>query len=345
MRINPTFLGCGLLVLVTGAAAAGLEIGDQAPPLKISEWVKGQSVDLEEVRGSKVVVLEFWATWCAPCIAHVPHLTELQTKHAKDVVVIGLTSEDPANSLDTVRKFVATQGKKMGYTVAFDEGIVTQRAYMEATGVEHLPTAYVIDKRGRLAWAGSPDEQLDLAVERTVAGTIDFERVKRRFHAERTIESAMDKEEWSAALEAIDAFLEVAELSPEARVPFDWQRFWCLARDTAATSQARQVGQAVVPRDELAERLDGYAWQMMDDPTFGGRFTALALAAAKRANELTNGRNPSILDTLARAHFEAGQVDQAVELAKQAVDQAEGPAKEFFKHSLAKYQEASQGNG
>ncbi len=114
MRINPTSLGCGLLVLVTSAAGAGLEIGDQAPALKISEWVKGQRVDLEQVRGSKVVVLEFWATWCAPCIANVPHLTELQAKHAKDVVVIALTSEDPANSLDTVRKFVETQGKTVG---------------------------------------------------------------------------------------------------------------------------------------------------------------------------------------------------------------------------------------
>lgn len=200
MRHFATLLGCGLF-LATTAPAAGLELGDRAPALKIKEWVKGQSVDLERVRGQKVVVLEFWATWCASCIAQVPHLTELQAKYKQQVIVVGVTAEDSANSLETVRKFVEARGQRMGYTVAFDDGTATQRAYMDAMGLEHLPTAYVIDRQGRLVWAGYPDDGLETIVEQVVGGTLDLERVKRQYHSRRAIEAAMEKTDWPAAID------------------------------------------------------------------------------------------------------------------------------------------------
>src|SRR5262245_48165741 len=76
-----------------------LTIGDKAPALAIEKWVKGTPV--ESFQNGKVYVVEFWATWCSPCVAGMPHLTELQKKFkAKGVTVIGCTSKDPNNSLD-----------------------------------------------------------------------------------------------------------------------------------------------------------------------------------------------------------------------------------------------------
>ncbi|HUU85598.1 MAG TPA: redoxin domain-containing protein [Phycisphaerae bacterium] len=345
MKLSAMLAGCGLALLATTGSAAGLELGDRAPTLKIKEWVKGASFDLERVRGQKVVALEFWATWCAPCITHIPHLTELQAKHKKDLVVVGVTAEDPANSLEAVRKFVDGQGRKMGYTVAFDDGTATQKAYMDAMGMEHLPSAYIIDRSGRLVWAGYPDNEMDRALERALAGTLDVEQVKRRFKARQGIDAAMAKEDWPAALKRIDEYLRSAKLSADERVPLDWLRFECLARNSASASEANRVGAAVVGADQLLERLDSYAWQMLTDEAYGGRFNSLALAAAKRANELAGGRNASVLDTLARAHFAAGQVERAIELARQAIDTAEGPEKEFYRQSLAEYQAASHKGG
>src|SRR5437588_12539911 len=78
-------LAAGLaLVLAAPAARADgtLSVGDPAPKLQVKEFVKGDPV--KELEKGKVYVVEFWATWCGPCRATIPHLTELAKEH-KDV--------------------------------------------------------------------------------------------------------------------------------------------------------------------------------------------------------------------------------------------------------------------
>ena len=84
-----------LSLVLPAAAATALELGDPAPPLKIAQWIQGEPIHLKDGVGKHVYVIEFWATWCPPCVASVPHLTELQAKHKKDGVVIVNTSETP----------------------------------------------------------------------------------------------------------------------------------------------------------------------------------------------------------------------------------------------------------
>src|SRR5262245_36837892 len=108
-------------LLIAGAARAE-DLGAPAKPLAIKEWVKGKPVDSSEGKGKNVYVVEFWATWCPPCRASIPHLTELQKQYKdKNVVVVGVTTGDPRNSLDTVKQFVDKMADKMEYTVAFDD--------------------------------------------------------------------------------------------------------------------------------------------------------------------------------------------------------------------------------
>ena len=101
-----------------------LKVGDPAPALKIKSWVKGQPVEIKgskEHKGDKVYLVEFWATWCPPCIQSIPHLTHLQAKHRKKLAVVGVTDEPKA----TVSRFLKSQGKKMDYTVACDNSMKT----------------------------------------------------------------------------------------------------------------------------------------------------------------------------------------------------------------------------
>src|SRR5438132_6593800 len=109
-------IAAGLAVWMAGRMSAGeLSIGDPAPKLGVKEFVKGEPVS--SLEKGKTYVVEFWATWCPPCLTSIPHLTELQKKH-KRVTFIGVSvyEHDQAE----VKPFVEKMGDKMGYGVALD---------------------------------------------------------------------------------------------------------------------------------------------------------------------------------------------------------------------------------
>jgi len=108
---------------------------------------KGE-VDFERLKG-KVVVVEFWATWCPPCRESIPHLNELQQDHPDDLVVLGFTSVDRQQSAAQIREFA---GREIRYPV----GILPDDAAMRRYGVEGIPHAFVIGKDGQIKWKGHP---------------------------------------------------------------------------------------------------------------------------------------------------------------------------------------------
>lgn len=175
-------LNLAILLVVATAAWAG-ELGNAAAPLKISEWVKRQPVDLAAVKGKQVVVVEFWATWCPPCRTSIPHLTEMQKKF-KDVIFVGVTDEESA----TVKKFVTKMGDKMDYVVAIDDNRQTSDGYMKEFGVNGIPHAFVVDKQGRVIWQGHPMAGLDRVLDLIVAGKYDLEAEKAKAKKEAEAE-------------------------------------------------------------------------------------------------------------------------------------------------------------
>lgn len=116
-----------------------LRVGEVAPPVQ-AERIAGQDeVSLPQLRG-RVVVLDFWATWCRPCRAIMPSLDQLHRRHHDEgLTILGLTRERrPTIEAHLSRSPVA-------YTVARDLGS-TQRSY----GVSAIPTLVVLDRRGRV---------------------------------------------------------------------------------------------------------------------------------------------------------------------------------------------------
>ena len=155
---------CAALALVQVKAA---ELGMPAPALNVAEWVKGKAVNFNEGKGKTIYVVEFWATWCPPCRASIPHLTELQKKFKdKGVTIIGVSDE----TVSTVKPFVIKMGAKMEYTVAVDKDQKTSAAYMGAFGVGGIPHAFVVDKTGAIVWHGHPMDGLDTAIEVVLEG-------------------------------------------------------------------------------------------------------------------------------------------------------------------------------
>lgn len=178
-------------VCATNLLAA--ELGDAAKPLDIQEWVKGSAVNLADGKGKTIYVVEFWATWCPPCRASIPHLTELQKKFKdKGVVFIGVSDEKS----DVVKKFVEKMGDKMDYTVAIDAG-KTSEGYMQAFGINGIPHAFIVDKDGNIAWEGHPMAGLDKVLDEIIAGKYDLktakEKAKKSAAAEKRMPEAQKK--------------------------------------------------------------------------------------------------------------------------------------------------------
>ncbi|WP_197231712.1 TlpA family protein disulfide reductase [Novipirellula artificiosorum] len=71
---------------------AKLGIGDPSPSLHLAKWIKGEPV--ESTLSGKVHVVEFWATWCGPCRAGMPHISALQSEFSDEVAFIGVTREN-----------------------------------------------------------------------------------------------------------------------------------------------------------------------------------------------------------------------------------------------------------
>lgn len=147
MRSFTTFF---LSVLCMGMIAAGEQaIGAQAPEYNGTKFsnvpaTMSTPVTLASLRG-RVVLLDFWATWCGPCVASIPHLIELHEKYAdQGLVIVGHTD---ASSTD-VEGFIKKKNIPYIISVGADIG--------DAYGVTGIPHVVVIDPDGKIAWQGHP---------------------------------------------------------------------------------------------------------------------------------------------------------------------------------------------
>jgi cytochrome c biogenesis protein CcmG/thiol:disulfide interchange protein DsbE len=113
---------------------------DAAPELVV-KGMDGRTVSLAGARG-KVVLLNFWATWCGPCRMEVPDLVELQTKYKDRLQVIGLVVDDEDEA--AVRAFAKR------YAINYPIAMATSEMRFRFGGVPALPTSFIIDAQGRV---------------------------------------------------------------------------------------------------------------------------------------------------------------------------------------------------
>ena len=116
--------------------------GSNPAPAFTLQDLNGKNVSLEGLRG-KVVILDFWATWCPPCVKEIPHFVELHEQYKdKGVEIVGISLD--REGVNVVKPFV--QKFQIKYPIMMTDGKV-DKAF---GGITNIPTTFIIDSGGNI---------------------------------------------------------------------------------------------------------------------------------------------------------------------------------------------------
>lgn len=174
----------GLLYLnFTLSTAQNNLVGQEFKEINATGWINSEPIKVADLKG-KVVILEFWATWCPPCKKSIPHLIELYNKYKdKNVVLVALTDE-PQNVAEPF-------AKEMGMPYPIGVGSTTGNDY----GVTGIPTAVIIGPDQKIAWVGHPlNKEFEPAIEKALAHVNQGEVKTQEAKVETTAEVKVNNE-------------------------------------------------------------------------------------------------------------------------------------------------------
>ncbi len=150
---------CGLaLVLLVTSSVSALVPGDAPPVIDIPDQA-GKKVDLNELKG-KVVLVDFWASWCGPCKQEMPVLEELHKKYVKQgLVIVGINIDSNAKKMNNFLK-----GIPVSFRIVHDRKLAVAAKY----GPETMPSTYFIGRDGTIRYvhAGFGEKDADELEER-----------------------------------------------------------------------------------------------------------------------------------------------------------------------------------
>lgn len=327
---------------------ARLRIGDPAPTLAGARWIQGGPIDAWEP--GKVYVLDFWATWCAPCVASIPHMNEMHQRIAAkggSVIGVAVWKQDGQKPTD---EYVTSRKAEMTYPVAEDVDDAMSGRFMVTTGSDGIPTAMIVDQKGRMVWVGHPMAGLDEAVEQTMRGAFDVDGAAKKAELRERAEvvlneanAAAEEGDWAKAIERLDAVIAMGYEAP----------FWTLTRaqlliamagrpDDGYAAIAAAVRETLNDEPELLQRV---AWFIAETPGLERRDWALAEAAAARALAIKGDADPMALETTARVAAAQEQWDRAVDFQKRAIANVkDARLRERMGRTLAQYEQTRAAN-
>ena len=368
--MNRLLIAVALIVVASNASltlAQDLTLGSKAPKLEVKEFIKGDAI--KEFEKGKIYVVEFWATWCGPCRATIPHLSKLQ-KQYKDVAFIGVSVWE--KDQDLVGKFVEEMGDDMDYRVAIDlvpegeggdEGAMAKN-WMVPAEQDGIPAAFIVNGDGVVAWIGHPGE-LDKPLDQIVLGkwnvAVEAKKIKELAAEKKKLATVFEKlktlfgefNESGDAGELIKALDAASKELPDRASQFTMIKFQVLSSPKGDADKAIELGEQLIESEEVGENpeaLNNIAWMLVAperDKKADPKLLKFALKAALKADNLKKNQDPSIADTLAKAYFDNGQLEKAVATQERVIELLPGSELESdpgVKKRLRQYKKALEGS-
>lgn len=336
------------------SAADLLTIGSEAPKLDIEHWVqdgKGKFKPVTEFQKGKVYVVEFWATWCGPCIASMPHLAALQGAYAdKGVQIVSISDED----LETVEKFLdrevssrrkpkaeseeeaAEEDKEpkqtyrdltSAYCLTTDPDQSSYENYMVAAAQNGIPTAFIVGKDAKVEWIGHPmsmDEPLAAVVDGSWDREAFAEEIRAQQEAEKVMNDiymALQKKEFDDALKRIDAASENAGEDQQMQLRMLKLQVLIVAKKLPEANE--HVSKIFTDMADEPQAVNAIAWNLYEMAAQGqlekGELLDSAMTAARAAiDKVPAAEKWSVMDTVAHIAFVNGKIDEAIAIELEA---------------------------
>jgi thiol-disulfide isomerase/thioredoxin len=328
--------------------AVSLKVGDPAPALKASKWLQGEEVKAFEP--GKVYVVEFWATWCGPCILFMPDLAELQAQYKdQGVTCIGFTAGDPDNTEEKVAAFVKKRGPKLPFTFAYAEDRTTFDAWMTAAGRAGIPCTFVVDRTGQIAYLGSP-MYLPVVLPRVIAGKMkaqavgeEVAKIEEEFGA---VSTGMfpDRQAGLRRLKEFEAKYPALSNNPIIlRIKFS------VLPEVGEVDEAKKLAEAVMARAITQENpsalIQVSSLLRLGPGKKSKELLAVAVKAAEEAVYLAGDQDARALINLASSYFQAGDRNKAGEYGRKAVAAATGesaPLKQSIEEEAKRIEEGKK---
>ena len=212
--------------------------GSLSPAWHVTEWISGEPIEWLNPKGTYVI--EFWATWCGPCVEKFPHLSEIASRHPEATIVALSIDSNPKEASQFVNGLKQPVTFRVGHVG--DQGGMVE-SWLRAADQDAIPVTFIVHQ-GQLVWIGRV-RNLDQTLNELKNATFDLAAAKqafastmsdRKIHKEinMSIEAILRLREAGKKAEAESALAELVKNHSETSKQADFMRYEWMAEDSPA---------------------------------------------------------------------------------------------------------------